>query len=702
MKDSTVCCGAVKREGSWVLTSDPETPANASSPHPAAPVDAAAQRASEFFNRARDIIFTHDLERFTFVNAAIEAITGYTPEEAIGTPVRDILTPESHALARPMLDRKLVGSADTTTYVVDIVAKDGHRVPIEVISWVMYRDGQPVGVQGIARDITERRRTERALLESEARFRRLADNAHDYIYRYQFRPQPHFTYCSPAVTRMFGYTPEEFYADPSLPLKILVPEDRAQSEMVLEGRQVAEQATLRIRHKDGRIVWAEFRRVPVYDEQGALLAVEAIVRDVSERKRADDGQRLLAEAGELLAGTLDEQAALTTLARLAVPSLADWCTVDIVRPDGSTVGLGGSHVDPQRDGLIRELQRRYPANPSGTVPISAVLRTGRSLLLESVSDAELAASSPDAEHLHLRRRLGFRSAMFVPLRARNRLLGIITLVSGDDRRRYGRSDLELAEELARRAALAVENARLFRAAQDAVQKRDEFLSVAAHELKTPITSLRGFAQLLRRRLEHDQQVHGDELRRAVTIMEQQANKLGHLIAQLLDVTRLDAGKLALDRSPTDLTQLVQRAVEAAQATTDHHQFTLRGTQAITLTVDAMRLEQVLANLFANAIKYSPAGGPIEVSMERAPGQLRITVADRGVGILPAQRGQIFERFYQADGDHSAGMGLGLSISRQIAELHGGRLDYEPRPGAGSCFVLTLPLPAAAPRPSTGG
>ena len=634
------------------------------------------------------------MERFTFVNAAIEAITGYTPAEVVGMPVRDVLTPESHAYSRPMLDRKLDQGVATTTYVVDIIAKDGHRVPVEVSSWVMYQGGQPVGVQGIARDVTERQRTERALLESEARFRRLADNAHDYIYRYQFQPRPHFSYCSPAVTRMFGYTPEEFYADPDLPLKILLPEDRPQSELVLTGRRVAEQATLRVRHKDGRVVWAEFRRVSLYDEQGALVAVEAIVRDVTERKRTDDGQRLLAEAGELLAGTLDEQTALTNLARLAVPNLADWCTVDIVRPDGSTIGLGGSHVDPEREGLIRELQRRYPANPSGTVPISAVLRTGRSLLLESVSDAELAASSPDADHLHLRRRLGFRSAMFVPLRARDRLLGIITLVSADDRRRYGSSDLALAEELARRAALAVENARLFRAAQDAVQKRDEFLSVAAHELKTPITSMRGFAQLLRRRLDRDQQVPGAELRRAVTTIEQQAGKLGHLITQLLDVTRLDAGKLSLDCSPTDLTQLVKRAVEAAQATTERHQFSLNAPALVALEVDAMRLEQVLTNLFDNAVKYSPSGGPIDVTMQMLPSTLRISVADRGVGVPAAQQQRIFERFYQVQGDRSAGMGLGLSISRQVAELHGGRLDYEPRAGGGSCFVLTLPVAAS--------
>jgi PAS domain S-box-containing protein len=536
----------------------------------------------------------------------------------------------------------------------------------------------------------EHRRTARALEESEARFRRLAENAHDYIYRFELHPHRHFSYCSPAVTRMFGYTPEEFYADPDLPLKIVVADDIPLTASVLSGERVDEEATLRIRRKDGRIVWAEFRRVAIHDDAGALVAVEAIVRDVTDRKRAEDGQRFLAEAGELLAGTLDEQTALTNLARLAVPALADWCTVDVVQPDGTTVALGGSHVDPEREGLIRELQRRYPPAPGGTRPISRVLRSGQSLLLEAVSDADLEASSPDAGQWQLRRALGFRSAMFVPLRGRDRLLGIITLVAADDWRRYGPADLALAEELARRAALAVENARLYREAQEAIQKRDEFLSVAAHELKTPITSLRGFAQLLARRLDQGRALPPDQLRYAIATIELQSGKLAHLIAQLLTVTRLDAGKLSLDREPADLAHLVRRAVEAAQATTTRHTFTVTGPPRAPASVDSVRLEQVLANLFANAIKYSPDGGAIDVAVVVENATVQISVADRGVGVVPAQREHIFDRFYQAPDDQAGGMGLGLYISRQIVELHGGRLDMAPRPGGGSCFVLTVP------------
>jgi len=551
-----------------------------------------------------------------------------------------------------------------------------------------------LGISSGSAEGTALQRIERALRESEARFRRLADNAHDYIYRYELQPYGHFSYCSPAVTRMFGYTPEEFYADPELPLKIVAPEDRDQSAWLQTGQHVAEQATLRVRRKDGRLVWAEFRRVPIYDEQGTLLAVEAIVRDVTERQRAEEGQRFLALAGELLAGTLDERTTLTNLARLVVPALADWCTVDVVQPDGSTIGLGGSHIDPALEGVIRELQRRYPPDRHGIQPISEVLRSGRSVLLETVSDADLAASSPDAEQMQLRRRLGFKSAMYVPLRARNRLVGIITLVSAKVERRYGPDDLALAEELARRAALAVENARLYREAQEAIQKRDDFLSIAAHELKTPITSLRGFAQLLTRRLDRERHLAPEQLRHALGTIEVQSNKLAHLIAQLLDLTRIDAGRLSLARTPTDLVDLLQRSVEAVQMTTSRHAFTLTVPAAAPATVDAMRLEQVLTNLFDNALKYSPAGGPVDVTLDVGPSTVTIGVADRGVGVDMAQRQRIFDRFYQGQGDRAGGMGLGLYISRQIAELHGGRLEVEARPGGGSRFLLTLPRGAA--------
>jgi len=350
----------------------------------------------------------------------------------------------------------------------------------------------------------------------------------------------------------------------------------------------------------------------------------------------------------------------------------------------------GSHRGPTREGLIQELQRRCSPDRYGTQPISAVLRSGRSLLLETVTDADLIAYGPDAEQLALRRSLGFRSTMFVPLRARDRLIGIITLVLSNERRCYGAADLALAEELARRASLAVENARLYREAQEAIQKRDDFLSIAAHELKTPITSLRGFAQLLTRRLDQERPMSPEQLRHAVATIEQQSSKLAHLIAQLLDVGRLDAGRLSLNRAPTDLAALVRRCVENAQSSTGRHAILVTAPPTVSANVDAFRLEQILTNLLDNAIKYSPAGGTVDMTLDVQPSAVTISVADRGIGVTPRHRQRIFERIYQAQGGQAGGMGLGLFISRQTADFHGGWLDVEARPGSGSRFVLALP------------
>jgi signal transduction histidine kinase len=252
----------------------------------------------------------------------------------------------------------------------------------------------------------------------------------------------------------------------------------------------------------------------------------------------------------------------------------------------------------------------------------------------------------------------------------------------------------------KRSNLAIANARL--RAEIAERKRaealrDEFLSVAAHELKTPLTSLRGFAQLLIRQLDRDVVPDPVRMRQALSAIDQQSAKLARLVGQLLDVSRIDAGKLVLDRKVADMVGLVQDVVTDARVNTFRHDFVVRAPSAALALVDPLRLEQVMRNLVDNAIKYSPDGGPIEieVSKDRISG-VRVSVTDRGLGVPRKARPHIFERFHQAHAEHRlGGMGLGLYISRQIAELHAGRLEAEfPRAG-GTRMVLTVPVGAPA-------
>jgi len=255
-----------------------------------------------------------------------------------------------------------------------------------------------------------------------------------------------------------------------------------------------------------------------------------------------------------------------------------------------------------------------------------------------------------------------------------------------------------AQEQLQRALEAERAAR--EAAEAAMRVRDEFLSIASHELKTPLTSLLGQAQLMRRVLERDGQLDAERAAQAVRSITGQGTKLARLINQLFDVSRLEAGKLLIERQPTDLTALVQQAVAEAQSRSAQHTITLQVAEAVQAEVDPLRVEQVLTNLLDNAVKYSPDGGPIEVTLARADdATVELCVRDHGLGIPPEQCGEIFERFYQAHAhDHRSGLGLGLYISRQIVERHGGQIGVKCPPDDGARFTVRLPLAAEAPLP----
>jgi signal transduction histidine kinase len=402
--------------------------------------------------------------------------------------------------------------------------------------------------------------------------------------------------------------------------------------------------------------------------------------------------RLLDEASTILASSLEYETTLQSVARVAVPVLADWCSVDIVEEGQAPRGLAAAHTDPAKEEVLRQLQQRYPPDPQGRQPVSEVLRTRQSVLLADIGEQYLQETSRDDAHLAMRRAIGFRSVMVVPLRAHDRLLGALTFARGSSRQPFEAEDLALAEELARHCALAMDNARLYGEVRQALQARDTFLSVAAHELKTPMTSVFAATQLLRRQVEQEPVLDLARLHARVDLVHQQANKLVRLLDQLLDVSRIEAGQLSLEREPTDLVRVVEEVVGAARTRTDRHTLTHMASAPIVCSVDALRLEQVLTNLLENAMKFSPDGGTIEVGVAaRKDGTIQLSVRDHGQGIPPQSRERIFDRFYQGHQDmHASGMGLGLWISREIVALHRGRITVESPPDGGTRFVVILP------------
>ncbi len=460
-------------------------------------------------------------------------------------------------------------------------------------------------------------------------------------------------------------------------------------------QEAAYQLTFRVRHPDNTMVWFISRGAVELDAQGTVVRAFGVFWDVSEQQRREAGQRFLVDASRILASSLEYETTLHNLTRLAVPVLADWCSADILDEDGHFYGIGGSHVDPEREPLVAELQRRYPPDPKGPQPVSSVFRSGQSILIPIVDDALLVSSSRDADHVTLRRRLGFASVMVVPLIARERVLGAMTYVSEHPSRRYDHLDLQIAENLARHAALAVDNAWLYRKAQQAIEARNDFLRAVAHELNTPLTSLRGFAQLLARQVHSGTDAIPSRARLAVDTVNRQALRLQQLVAQLLDVGRLDTGTLVLHRFVGNLTEIVEEAVQAAQAATTRHRIHVIAPASLEVDADHMRIGTLLSQILDTAMKSNPEGGDIEVTLEPTRnGGWELSVADPGSLLAPADLEHIFDRFHDAPGLPSAtgNLGVGLYAGRRIVQLHGGTLVADARAGGGMRFRLTVPAP----------
>jgi signal transduction histidine kinase len=446
-------------------------------------------------------------------------------------------------------------------------------------------------------------------------------------------------------------------------------------------------------------------------EQGA--AYLATLRDITDRKRAEAererlireqaaraeaeaaGRRLsfLAEASVRLASSLDYDVTLADVARLTVPFLADYCIVDIIETDETLRQVAVAHTDAANEALLGELRRRYPVDMSATTGVPLVARTGLPEMVAEVTESQMRALARDAGHLELLRSLEIRSYIIVPMVARGRTLGTISLVASRSDRRYSADDLALAEDLARRAGVAIDNSRLFRNAQEASQLKDEFLLMVSHELLTPLNPILGWAQMLRAGIDER------SAERALESIENNSRHMTQIVRDLLDVTRIITGKLSIDAAPTSLAEAADAAINSVRAAAEGRDIAIEKRFDVPLACvngDAPRLQQVVWNLLANAIKFTPRGGHVLVRLEQQDGHYRLSVSDDGQGINPDFLPYVFDRFRQADGSirrRQGGLGLGLSIVRHLVEMHGGTVNAA-SDGEGKGAVFTIELPRA--------
>lgn len=442
------------------------------------------------------------------------------------------------------------------------------------------------------------------------------------------------------------------------------------------------------------------------DEQSFLLAVaqqcaQSLDRTRLYRREQETRQRqaLLVEASAVLTSSLDYEQTLATVAELAVPQFADWCIVHILDDNGRFQHLAVAHPDPDRRRRVQEAYWHHLPAFSEPHPVAEVLRTGEAQLCERVDEAVWRAIASDADHLSVIQTIAPRSGITAPLIARGRRLGVITFIHTQSGRSYDLDDLEVARELSQRAATSIDNAQLYQESQAAVRAREAFLSTAAHELKTPLTTIKGYGQLLLRFL-NQPTLDREHLLRMAGQLQRQTDRFEALVNDLLDVSRIQQGRVALRPQAIDLASLVAEVVarfEQSHERTLRHQLILEA-RSVRGWFDPIRLDMVLTNLLSNALKFSPAGGEVRITVGPGDGGAELRVSDQGIGIPIEEQAHLFDPFMRGEQvwPQMGGTGLGLFITGQIVEQHHGTIEIESAPGKGSTFIIRLPLEPSSP------
>ena len=689
-------------------------------------------------------------------NEGAQQLKGYRREEIIGQHFSRFFTPEDVDRGLPgwLLDR---AATDGRVAAQGWRArKDGSRFWADIVLTALRdEDGELWGFAKVTRDLTERMEAEearaRASREEGARLAAEAAQAELRTSRDQLAAilagvgegitvqerSGRLIYANDAAAALSGFpdaaamlaaSPQEIVSrfeildETGAPFAL----DRLPGRLLFQG-QPAVETLVQFRTAARKMIrWSVINATPIRDEAGEVQLVVNIFHDITDRRRAEETARFLAAASVELTRSLDGDVTLQKIAQLAVPSLADWCLIDVLDENGQPRRLAMVNADSARARLAEEVAKRFPIDLTTPTAIPRVLRTGQAELISEIADAQLLATIDNPDLLAIVQSLQLRSGMIVPLIARGRTVGAITLVQAESGRRYGPEDLDAAQRLALHAALAIDNARLYREAQqqadthvklndalneamsqlqDTLRTRDDFLAAASHDLKNPLTSIKGTAQLLQRRVDRTGEVDPDQLRTSLARIDAVTSRAVDLLDELLDVARLHTGRpLELDRQHFDLVALARDIVDEHQQRSEFHQIRVECLAPDLVGAwDRRRLSRVVGNLLDNALKYSTAGGEIRVRIAREDGlepRAVLAVDDNGVGIPPEDLPRIFERFHRGSNvsGQIPGTGIGLASARHIVESHGGTIAAASQVNHGASFTIRLPLADPSTRP----
>jgi PAS domain S-box-containing protein len=552
----------------------------------------------------------------------------------------------------------------------------------------------------------ERRDAEERLRESQERFRVLSEEVPEILF--VARPDGLWEYVNGRFLTHTGLAPEAALREGWI--EALHPDDRnAVRERWKRSMAAGEpfEAEFRLRRADGAYRWFLGRGVPLRDGEGRVSRWLGVATDIDDQRRARDRQAFLTEASATLASSLEFETTLASVSRLVVPRLGDWCVVHLLRENGTLRHVGLYHRDPARVRLVEEMLALHPLDPDLPYGYPKVLRTGESQLLPQITGEMVRAAGRNEEHRRRLESLGLVSCLCVPLRARGRTIGALSVATAESGRRLGSAELELMQELGRLAAYAIDNARLYgevreltstleervarRTAEleEALLQMEAFTYSVSHDLRAPIRAIGSYADLL---LSEQAERLDEEGRSSLRRIVSAARQMDALTRDLLALARI--GRTSLEVRPIDPASILREVLEGMQ-----EEITARGAQVAleepfpSVRGDRLLLGQALQNYLSNGVKFVAPGVPprVRVRAERRDGRVRLWVEDNGIGILREYWDRVFRLFERL---HTAqeypGTGVGLAIVQKAADRMGGRVGVESEPGKGSRFWIELP------------
>lgn len=663
---------------------------------------ASAERAA-VIESSSDGIYTVDLAgSCTLANPAASATLGYSLEEMLGRNMHELVH-HHHADGRdfpeeecPLYEAFRDGRA---TRVDDMVLwrRDGSAFPAECTSSPLTIDGTVAGAVVAFRNVSERAAAADALRRSEMKFRAVFEDAGIGIVITGLDGRLLET--NEAYERLTGYARAELLATTFD--SVTHPEDaivqRCLADDMLRGDIPQVRMDKRYLRKDGVLVWGRLTATLMRDADGEPTFIVGAVEDVTAQRRNTDSMRLLADAGALLASSLVYEDTLPGVARLALPLLGDACLVDVVRRDGSVESIC-AHEIPALDATLCQFRRDHPyVAVAAFPPSSGDERSGGAVTRLVELDAATASDALPNERADALRAMGLRRLIRVPLRGRDGALGQLTFGAA---RTYDEHDVRLAEELAGRAASAIENAQLYREAQSSTRARDQVLAVVSHDLRNPVHTITMSTSFLLDLPHLEEKV----ARAQLAVIRRSASRADRLIRDLLDVTRIENGQLRLDRQPVAVRDVLTEAAQMVTAQAEERRITLSVAappDALTVFADRDRVLQALDNLLGNAVKFTPPEGRVELDATLQPGGVRFEVRDTGPGVAPSEQPDLFRPFWQARRIDRRGVGLGLSIVKGIVDAHGGSIVVDSDGQSGTRIGFTIPQRADVHRAPAG-